>query len=84
MKKLPRPIGAMLRDRLDKTPPDQKPAKLLQLQITELLVRSGELGLGTALAVAERLCKDQPRMLAELLHQISNSYLSEQDPPVQP
>jgi hypothetical protein len=75
MKRTPRPLNKMLQDRLALCPAEQRPAKLFELQVAELLVRSGELGMGTALTVAERLCKDQPRKLAELMHRISNDFL---------
>lgn len=65
----------MLQARLDKCSLAQKPAKLLELQLAELLVRAGEIGFPTALTAAERLCKDDPRKLAELLHQIASNYL---------
>lgn len=75
MKKTPRPLNKMLGDRLALCHAEERSATLLQLQVAELLVRSGVLGLGTALTVAERLCKEDPRKLAELLHRISNDYL---------
>lgn len=75
MKKTPRPINKMLRERLDKTAPEQRPAKLLELQFAELLMRAGTIGMATALTAAERLCKDQPRQFAELLHRIGSDYL---------
>jgi hypothetical protein len=75
MKKTPLPINKMLKDRLALCRVEEHSATLFQLQVAELLVRSGVLGLGTSLTVAERLCKDDPRKLAELLHRISNDYL---------
>lgn len=75
MKSLPRPLNKMLRARLDKCAPEERPAKLLELQFAELLVRAGTIGLATALTAAERLCKDDPRKLAEMLHRISSDYL---------
>lgn len=75
MKKTPKPLNKMLRDRLALCRPEERSAMLLQLQVAELLVRSGVLGLGTSLNVSERLCKDDPRKLAELLHRIGNDYL---------
>lgn len=75
MKSLPRPLNKMLNDRLKKCSPEERPAKLLELQVAELFVRAGTIGLATALTAAERLCKDDPRRLAELLHMISSTYL---------
>ena len=75
MKKTPRPINKFLRDRLEKCTPEQRPAKLLELQLAELLIRAGDIGMATALTAAERLCKDDPRKLAEMLHRISSDYL---------
>lgn len=75
MKSTPRPINKMLNDRLAKCRPEDRPAKLLELQVAELIMRAGTIGLATALTAAERLCKDNPRRLAELLHMISSTYL---------
>lgn len=75
MKSTPRPIGKMLNARLDKCTPEERPAKLFELQVAEVILRAGTIGLATALTAAERLCKDNPRRLAELLHRISNDYL---------
>lgn len=75
MKSVPRPLSKMLRARLDKCTPEQRPAKLLELQLAELFIRAGEIGMATALTAAERLCKDDPRKLAEMLHRISSDYL---------
>ena len=74
-KTVPRPLSKMLKDRLEKCSPQQRPAKLLELQLAELLIRAGEIGMATALTAAERLCKDDPRKLAEMLHRISSDYL---------
>lgn len=75
MKAVPRPLNKMLHDRLAKCTPEARPAKLLELQVAELFIRAGTIGMATALTAAERLCKDNPRQLAELLHMISSTYL---------
>lgn len=76
MKATPRPLDKMLRDRLSKYPVDQLPAKVFEYQVAEVLLRAGTIGLATALTAAERLCKNDPRRLAELLHRISSDYLN--------
>jgi hypothetical protein len=65
---------------LDAAPQENKCAKLFELQIAELLIRAGT-GHGTALKLAEVLCVD-PKALAEMLHRISNEFLTSQATPV--
>lgn len=75
MKRFPRPLDKLFKDRWDKAQAAGKDMHLEQLTMSfaALLVQSG-LGVGDSFARAEQLAK-KPREFAESLHKMANAYL---------
>ncbi len=83
IKGLPRPYDRILNARLAAAKPQDQAAKLLELRVVELLIRSGA-HYSEANRAAEQLAVD-PKALAEMLHKIGSEYLNSfPATPVQP